>query len=183
MEHYYRKIKGFFDFENIYRKAIKDFPSGSHFVEIGCWRGTSTCFMAVEIINSGKQITFDCVDLWDYSGEEYERDDLFPEKKKVYENFLTNIKPVKQVVRHHKMDSVEASKLFKDGSLDFIYIDASHSFVNVVFDLWAWYPKLRWGGLIAGHDYDFPEVKAAVDGFFLKKKIETLTRSWMYYKN
>jgi len=49
--------------------------------------------------------------------------------------------------------SVKAAKAFADSSLDFIYLDADHSFPAVVADLAAWIPKVRKGGCIAGHDY------------------------------
>jgi hypothetical protein len=49
--------------------------------------------------------------------------------------------------------SVEASKTFKDGYFDFVYIDASHDYESVLDDLNAWYPKIRKGGCISGHDY------------------------------
>jgi len=64
MEHFYKDIYGFADYLGIYRKAVKMFPSGSHFVEVGSFLGKSAVFMAVEIINSGKNIKFDCVDHW-----------------------------------------------------------------------------------------------------------------------
>jgi hypothetical protein len=60
-----------------------------------------------------------------------------------------------------------------DSSLDFVYIDARHDRASVLEDLAAWYPKVRAGGIIAGHDYvdgTFPSgvfgVKSAVDEFF-----------------
>lgn len=40
-----------------------------------------------------------------------------------------------------------------DRSLDFVYIDANHRLEFVVADLAAWVPKVRRGGIIAGHDY------------------------------
>ncbi len=53
--------------------------------------------------------------------------------------------------------------------LDFVYIDADHSYKGVWEDLCVWYPKVRIGGVIGGHDYNhpnFPGVKQAVDEFF-----------------
>jgi predicted O-methyltransferase YrrM len=50
-------------------------------------------------------------------------------------------------------NSVEASKKFADGSLDFVYIDADHTYDGCMADIVAWYPKVRSGGLVAGHDY------------------------------
>lgn len=36
-----------------------------------------------------------------------------------------------------------------------IYVDARHDYCGVMDDLNAWWPKLREGGLAAGHDYVF----------------------------
>jgi hypothetical protein len=47
----------------------------------------------------------------------------------------------------------DAVKYFDDGSLDFIYIDANHAFEAVTEDIKMWYPKIRSGGIISGHDY------------------------------
>jgi len=49
--------------------------------------------------------------------------------------------------------SVEASKQFENGTLDFVYIDANHFYDYVMQDLIAWRPKVRKGGIVAGHDY------------------------------
>lgn len=69
--------------------------------------------------------------------------------------------------------SVEAAARVEDGSLDFVYVDARHDRESVLEDLEAWYPKLRPGGIFAGHDYvdgSFPNgefgVRGAVDEFF-----------------
>lgn len=65
--------------------------------------------------------------------------------------------------------SAQAAKQVANGSLDFVYIDADHCFDAVVNDLGTWFDKVREGGIIAGHDYDNPElpgVQQAVDGFF-----------------
>ena len=43
--------------------------------------------------------------------------------------------------------------LFEDESLDFVYIDANHRYDNVKQDIEIWYPKVRQGGILAGHDY------------------------------
>lgn len=52
-----------------------------------------------------------------------------------------------------RIDSIEASKFTKPESLDFVYLDADHSYEGVAADLAAWWPKLKRGGLMAGHDY------------------------------
>ena len=68
-----------------------------------------------------------------------------------------------------RMDSVKASEAFSDGSLDFVFLDADHSYKGVKRDIEAWLPKVKPGGLLCGHDYankNDPcgmEVKRAVD--------------------
>ena len=42
---------------------------------------------------------------------------------------------------------------FPDESLDFVYLDALHSYRDCMNDLIAWFPKLKAGGLMAGDDY------------------------------
>jgi hypothetical protein len=51
--------------------------------------------------------------------------------------------------------SVDAAKMFKDAQLDFVYIDGNHDYGHVMEDLDAWWPKVKLGGLVGGHDcYD-----------------------------
>jgi hypothetical protein len=51
------------------------------------------------------------------------------------------------------MLSDEAAQCFDSSSCDFIYLDANHSYLSTKSDLASWYPKLRKGGVMAGHDY------------------------------
>ena len=81
--------------------------------------------------------------------------------------------------------SPEASSHFTDESLDFIYIDASHSYQAVKDDLIAWWPKLKSGGLFAGDDYTFVinpgegeyGVVKAVDEFEKKHDLQVFVTS------
>ncbi len=67
--------------------------------------------------------------------------------------------------------STDAARGFDDGSLDFVFIDADHSYEAVMSDIAAWLPKVRPGGWITGHDYNsvlFPGVVSAVKENFAK---------------
>jgi len=58
------------------------------------------------------------------------------------------------------MESAMAAEQIEDGELDFVYLDARHDLAGVVADIHAWWPKVRVGGLFAGHDFvdgEFPE--------------------------
>ena len=52
-----------------------------------------------------------------------------------------------------KSDTLTAVRNFADESLDFVYIDADHTYNGCKDDIKAWYPKVKRGGIIAGHDY------------------------------
>lgn len=49
--------------------------------------------------------------------------------------------------------SVKVAKTVEDESLDFVFIDADHSYEAVKEDIEAWTPKVRMGGIVSGHDY------------------------------
>ena len=174
MDHFYKDVYGFCDYVGLYKKAVEKFPSGSHFVEVGSFLGKSAVFMAVEIINSGKRIKFDCVDHWKGSEEHYDNENI----ETLYEDFLKNIEPVKEIINPVRAESVEASKLYKPNSLDFVFIDASHDERSVREDLTYWTPCLKKDGIIAGDDVDSEGVANAVMWFFDNEKLEIVGRQW-----
>lgn len=70
--------------------------------------------------------------------------------------------------------SNKASLKFRDGELDFVFIDGDHSYEAVKTDLECWYNKVRDGGIVAGDDYAtrHPGVPRAVNEFFGKKGLK-----------
>ena len=93
--------------------------------------------------------------------------------QKVAQRFAPYNGRVKLIIR----DSVEASKLFADESIDYIYIDASHDYESVKKDLTAWYPKVKLGGMLAGHDSYYDGVQKAVIEFAANMKIHIFSVS------
>ena len=67
-----------------------------------------------------------------------------------------------------RADSVAAATQVEDGSLDFVFIDADHTYEGCLGDIDAWAPKVRKGGMISGHDYNpkWPGVIQAVNERF-----------------
>jgi hypothetical protein len=64
--------------------------------------------------------------------------------------------------------SVEKAINFEDNSLDFVFIDGDHSYDGCKGDICAWLRKVKSGGLISGHDINWPGVKRAVEEHFGK---------------
>ena len=63
-----------------------------------------------------------------------------------------------------RMMSSEAVGVVPDG-LDFVYIDGNHSYNFVKGDIELWFPKIKAGGFLGGHDYDYTQssIVRAVD--------------------
>ena len=150
---------------NSYAKLFDEINSDASFVEVGSWKGRSSVFMAHLIKNGDKAIKFYCVDTWKGSPEHvgYECLDT------LYDLFLENTKDYRDVIMDIRKPSTEAAEDFSDKSIDIVFIDACHEYECVKEDILAWLPKIKNGGIMAGHDYawraDIP-VKRAVDEIF-----------------
>jgi len=167
--------------EDLIKKVIELTPSGGKFVEIGSWKGKSSAFTAVEIINSGKDIKFDCIDTWKGSKEHQDYSNL----DILFKTFKENMKPLEGYYNAIQMNSLDAVNLYEDNSLDFIFIDASHEYEDVKADIISWMPKLKETGIIGGDDYDngdFPGVKKAVEEIF-NNSFKRKGLTWFYSKN
>lgn len=171
MEHFYYMIgENWFTYKDLYQEMVSKSREESHFVEIGSWKGRSSCFMGVEILNSGKKIKFDCIDTW--LGSKNTKRLISNLEDILYQEFIQNIHPINGIINPIRMTSSKASELYADLSLDFAFIDASHEYEDVMNDLTSWFPKIKNGGIIAGHDYpNVLEVVQAVHDFFKKKNL------------
>jgi len=184
MEHFYKNIHGWFDFEDVYSEMVSTAQSGSHFVEIGSWKGKSTAYMAVEIVNSRKLIKFDCIDTWLGSFEHTQgqwAEDSDVVNGNLFDTFLQNIQPVRGVINPIRMSSVAASALYIDNSLDFVFLDGAHDPDSVNADIISWYPKVKNGGILGGHDFGWISVSNVVRSHFNDFKV--INDSWLKLKN
>jgi hypothetical protein len=93
------------------------------------------------------------VDVWRPLGEEYEDASNHAVHVNAYAETMDNIKGLEDRGIMIRANSKSASEIFPDESLDFIYIDANHAYDFVVEDIKLWFPKLKKGGIFAGHDY------------------------------
>jgi predicted O-methyltransferase YrrM len=131
-------------------------------VEVGSFSGVSSRVIALHC----KQL--DCVDPWSWAAVE--------QAEKMFDSMLHEYPNIKKV----KLSSVEASELYEDNSLDFVYIDADHTYEAVVQDITAWKHKVKSGGYIAGHDSYMPEVLQAVKDCLGEPTEIFSDTSWVY---
>lgn len=200
-----RFIEGWFNFDVLYREVVeKAPPQGAHFVELGVWKGQSTAYMCEQIYASEKEIRFDGID-WFYGSPEHtsrlapgsyppEIEILSSEQRQkwLYEHTIANLQPALDLNLVNIINSSvkEAAKLYQDNSLDFVFHDASHLFADLLVELPLWYPKVKPGGVLAGHDYSNEmfdgQVAKAVNRFAIDNKVDVLFRSredsWMIIK-
>ena len=183
MDHFYQGIVGFADnCRNLYKEEVDRAQDGDIFVEVGVCLGRSLAFLAVEVINSKKNISIHGIDHWggdrslwwnadmvDLLGEDWAKQEGL-----MYNTCIKNLEPVAHVVKLLKNDSAKAASNFEDESVAFVFIDADHERDAVMRDLTAWWPKVKPGGTLGGDDYSssWRTVIAAVDEFVEKNKLQ-----------
>jgi len=159
--------KSFYDFI-----GLKEFDM---LVEVGVWKGHSISYLAEQNPNS----KIYAVDLFDETYR-YKKDKLKKQVPFIYEIYNLNLHRfnVRDRITDIKGFSWESASKFENGEIDFVYIDADHRYRSVKKDLDAWFPKIKAGGIFAGHDYEpyanqsHPGVKKAVDEFAVKNNLE-----------
>jgi len=162
MKHY-TEIDGWFSHTRTYTRLIDSMPSNGTFVEVGAWLGRSTSFLCA---NASYHQHIVVVDTWLGSASELLTTHRLASQIDLFVAFTNNLKGY--TYTPYRIPSKEAAKLFQDGSLDVVFIDAEHTFETTKEDIQSWLPKVKSGGYIAGHDYspNWKGVMQAVDEIF-----------------
>jgi len=86
---------------------------------------------------------------------------------------INNIRPYENRAFMLRMPSNEAVHLFQNNTIDFVYIDANHEYSAIKQDIEQWYPKVKYNGILSGHDY------LNFDCYNISKKYgEKLSKRW-----
>jgi predicted O-methyltransferase YrrM len=142
------------------------------FVEIGCKEGRTTGHILKNV--PGSRVI--AIDPWitqdanpnDPTKETYEDWDF----AKIEGQFWANVGEHKKRCTMARATSEYAADNWSHYSLepeqDLIFIDALHDYENVMKDISLWWPKVRKGGVLAGHDFNhkWPGVERAVADHF-----------------
>ena len=107
-------------------------------VEIGSLKGCSASVIGEYVKSLGGHLF--CIDPWSEAD--------------VLATFRSNMNELKlqDVVHPMVMKSNVASTVFQDNTLDLVFIDGEHYYKSVMEDIALWYPKLKQGGIMCGHD-------------------------------
>lgn len=116
--------------------------------EIGTFKGE----FSKEILQNWKGTLY-MIDVWRSLGEEYLDSSNHTSHTTAYSDTMNNISGYENRAIMIRAASTESSRMFNDNSLDFVYIDANHAYNFVVEDIELWYPKVKSGGYLCGHDY------------------------------
>jgi hypothetical protein len=139
-------------------------------IEVGTWKGKTSR----QVLERCPNVDYTMIDRWECptpddsyfnSGSETAR---LPQVKyeAAFHECVAIALEFGQRVHIIKSDSVAAAEDIEERSVDLIFIDGDHSYDGVRRDLLAWWPKVKRGGWLGGHDYAHPnqgEVKRAVD--------------------
>lgn len=129
-------------------------------IEVGCWVGMTTLRLG-ELFDHVVVIDTFEGNPEDHLGETAKRIG----SSAVLAQFLRNIHPIKNKVGIRVNNSVVAAGLMSE-TADLVFIDANHEYESVKADVEAWWPHVRSGGILCGHDFNSHDgVRRAVDEF------------------
>ena len=130
-------------------------------VEIGCAEGDTSDWLLKSLPNIHWIGIDPYIDYVDWNSN------FLQNLENRYQQFSQRVlTPYSNRTTFYRTTSDEALVNFSDESLDFIFIDGIHTYDQVLKDCINYYPKIKKGGLFAGHDYGvIKEVAQAVDTF------------------
>jgi len=126
-------------------------------VELGGFVGA----LSEQLLAQRKDLTLYIVDCWGENlSQEYKDTNDFHanatlEQQKGWEAQCRNrIKPFASRGKIVKMSTINAADTFSDNTFDLVFVDADHSYIGCKEDISAWKDKVKFGGWLAGHDYE-----------------------------
>ena len=171
----FNEIPGWFSYQDLYDNASTILNNGDTFVEVGTWFGKSTNYLVTKLKECGKVINFTTVDTFKGTdNEELHQNIVGTFNGDIFYEFIDNT-----VLSNNygffniiKDTSHNAANQFSNNSINYIMLDAGHSYEDVKNDINIWYNKVKPGGIISGDDYGgsfFPGVTQAADEYFYKQ--------------
>lgn len=154
-------------------------------VEVGTKKGNTSLY----ITRNNPKLRLLAVDLWEPQPNPLNDPDIARYNTWDHNLFLKQLKTkirrygLKGRLRLFKGSSIEAAAMLSDECLDFVFIDADHSFLGVYTDICTWFPKVKVGGFLTGHDIHYESVCAAVCELLPDFKVANADSVWFWRKD
>jgi hypothetical protein len=147
---------------------LKHLPKGSVGVEVGVWLGD----FSQEILDVVEPTELSLVDPWEQNDDATNRMSTMERSQEeldaIYQGVSDRFAEEPVVIRRGR--SLDVASDFID-PVDWVYIDGIHTFDAVSADLEAWWPHVKPGGMICGHDMWWEGVRKAVSQFAVKQNL------------
>ncbi|KKK61572.1 hypothetical protein LCGC14_3012980 [marine sediment metagenome] len=173
-----REISTWFYYQPYYQriaKMVQEPDNFRKFMELGTYKGNSICYLADKISEYGEldEVEICTIDTFNPTSTS---SNTWKREKDLKEMCFNNIEKLgmSDVVNVLVGSAHDYAKDCEDDYFDFVFIDADHKYESVKQDIDDWYPKVRKGGILAGHDYAQSQhgIRKAVDDRF-GNKVET----------
>lgn len=138
------------------------------FVEVGCKHGITTGHI-LKTVPDSRVIAIDPWITQDATADKTRETYADWDFEKIEKEFWENVGENKDRCDMLRLTSKAAADATPNvGMLDLIFIDALHDYENVYQDIRLWWPKVRMGGMLSGHDFShkWPGVERAVSDSF-----------------
>lgn len=186
-------MPGFCDFADLYAMWQRRLPDTATVVEIGSFVGASALAWGSMAKARGRRHRLICVDTWQGLPREEFVDAAMADQQAAWLQqhgslrplFEANTREVADWLEVRTGDSLQVVDTFEDESVDAVFLDDNHRTPHVAQELRAWWPKLKPGGYLAGHDVDFPGVRLALLPWGQEVRVPIVPaseRSWMVRK-
>jgi len=117
------------------------------------------------------------IDPWDFNEENHNPENSFSIAQQNLNCFGERSKMI-------KAKNEDVINDFVNESVHFVYLDGLHDYDSVKLDIHNWWPKIKNGGILAGHDFhetDWPGIVRAVKEFSKEYNLEINTTGFARY--
>ncbi|GJD23729.1 hypothetical protein RIVM261_086850 [Rivularia sp. IAM M-261] len=128
---------------------VKSLPEDAVIVEIGSFKGRSTVAIGYACVGTKRKIY--CIDTWDGNDSDFSERNFFEIwQENIKQN---NLEDYVVPLRGYSHDLLKRwDELGNNNAIDFIFIDGSHQYLDVLKDFELSFPLVKDGGWVAFHD-------------------------------